>query len=64
MVRLKREAKVIILIYRDPAGIRTQDPHIKSVMLYRLSYGIMLVGSEEPGVKRQYLFSLLPASYY
>ena len=26
----------------DPAGIRTQDPYIKSVMLYRLSYGIML----------------------
>ena len=25
---------------RDPAGIRTQDPYIKSVMLYRLSYGI------------------------
>jgi hypothetical protein len=26
--------------YSDPAGIRTQDPYIKSVMLYRLSYGI------------------------
>ena len=26
---------------RDPAGIRTQDPYIKSVMLYQLSYGIM-----------------------
>ncbi len=26
----------------DPAGIRTQDPYIKSVMLYRLSYGIVL----------------------
>ena len=25
---------------RDPAGIRTQDPNIKSVMLYQLSYGI------------------------
>ena len=24
----------------DPAGIRTQDPYIKSVMLYRLSYEI------------------------
>lgn len=40
MVRLNGDANVIILIYRDPAGIRTQDPHIKSVMLYRLSYGI------------------------
>jgi hypothetical protein len=25
----------------DPAGIRTQDPYIKSVMLYQLSYGIV-----------------------
>ncbi len=24
----------------DPAGIRTQDPYIKSVMLYQLSYGV------------------------
>ena len=26
----------------DPAGIRTQDPNIKSVMLYQLSYEIGL----------------------
>ncbi|MCW3071984.1 MAG: hypothetical protein JWO44_1874 [Bacteroidetes bacterium] len=26
----------------DPAGIRTQDPYIKSVMLYQLSYGILI----------------------
>jgi hypothetical protein len=26
----------------DPAGIRTQDHYIKSVMLYQLSYGIFL----------------------
>jgi hypothetical protein len=26
----------------DPAGIRTQDPYIKSVLLYQLSYGIDL----------------------
>jgi hypothetical protein len=25
---------------RDPAGTRTQDPYIKSVLLYQLSYGI------------------------
>ena len=25
----------------DPAGIRTQDPYIKSVLLYQLSYGIL-----------------------
>jgi hypothetical protein len=23
----------------EPAGIRTQDPYIKSVLLYQLSYG-------------------------
>ena len=28
--------------FRDPAGTRTQDPNIKSVMLYRLSYRINL----------------------
>ena len=28
------------LSIRDPAGIRTQDPNIKSVVLYRLSYWI------------------------
>jgi len=28
-------------ILSDPAGIRTQDPYIKSVMLYQLSYGII-----------------------
>ena len=28
------------LSFCDPAGTRTQDPYIKSVMLYQLSYGI------------------------
>ena len=27
----------------DPAGIRTQDHYIKSVMLYQLSYGIIIL---------------------
>jgi hypothetical protein len=27
-------------VFCDPAGIRTQDPYIKSVLLYQLSYGI------------------------
>jgi hypothetical protein len=31
----------IFLFSSDPAGIRTQDPNIKSVMLYQLSYGII-----------------------
>ena len=26
--------------FGDPAGARTQDPHIKSVMLYLLSYRV------------------------
>ena len=26
--------------FRDPAGARTRDPNIKSVVLYRLSYRI------------------------
>jgi hypothetical protein len=29
--------------FGDPAGARTQDPNIKSVMLYQLSYGICYV---------------------
>ena len=37
----------------DPAGIRTQDHYIKSVMLYQLSYGI----SFKP-------FSLTARSYF
>jgi hypothetical protein len=27
----------------DPAGIRTQDHYIKSLMLYQLSYGIKVL---------------------
>ena len=29
-----------LLFFGDPAGARTQDPHIKSVMLYLLSYRV------------------------
>ena len=29
--------------FGDPAGIRTQDHYIKSVMLYQLSYGIIFL---------------------
>ena len=36
---------------RDPAGIRTQGPYIKSVMLYQLSYGIMHLKSLNAGAK-------------
>jgi hypothetical protein len=34
----------------DPAGTRTQDPYIKSVLLYQLSYGIDPFPSEKRGV--------------
>ncbi len=30
------------LFIRDPAGARTQDPNIKSVVLYLLSYRVIL----------------------
>ena len=29
-------------VISDPAGIRTQDPYIKSVLLYQLSYRVGL----------------------
>ena len=43
--------------FSDPAGIRTQDPYIKSVLLYQLSYGIRkcnkLVKKTSQQTKRQ-----------
>ena len=33
-------------VLRDPAGARTQDHNIKSVVLYQLSYGISVCQSE------------------
>ena len=43
----KRDSKsavsLRIVILSDPAGARTQDPNIKSVVLYQLSYGIILL---------------------
>ncbi len=40
----------------DPAGIRTQDHYIKSVMLYQLSYGIIpfFVGIAKVEIKCSY----------
>ncbi len=34
------ENQEVSFCFSDPAGIRTQDPYIKSVLLYQLSYGI------------------------
>jgi hypothetical protein len=36
-----QKAPTFVEAFRDPAGIRTQDHYIKSVMLYQLSYGII-----------------------
>ena len=39
-LEIKKAALKAALNFGDPAGARTQDPNIKSVMLYQLSYGI------------------------
>ena len=33
-----KKATTPVIAFSDPAGTRTQDPNIKSVVLYRLSY--------------------------
>jgi hypothetical protein len=48
----------------DPAGIRTQDPYIKSVLLYQLSYRILKrlnLESDPAGIRTQdpYIKSVL-----
>ena len=35
-----KKLRISSKLFSDPAGIRTQDPYIKSVLLYRLSYRI------------------------
>ena len=32
-----------VLKYGDPAEARTQDPQIKSLLLYQLSYGVKFI---------------------
>ena len=32
----------VLFVFGDPAGARTQDPNIKSVVLYLLSYRVNL----------------------
>ena len=45
----------------DPAGIRTQDPYIKSVLLYQLSYriGTLHLGRAFPSLVVQKYYGLL-----
>lgn len=46
------------LFFSDPAGARTQDPIIKSDVLYLLSYGIsLLLYQSECKGNRKYLLS-------
>ena len=51
----KRDSKsavsLRIVILSDPAGARTQDPNIKSVVLYQLSYGISAEICASPGAR-------------
>ena len=44
--REKTAALFKAAVLRDPAGARTQDPNIKSVVLYQLSYGIIRANPE------------------
>jgi hypothetical protein len=39
---VQKKPHISVKLSCDPAGIRTQDPYIKSVLLYQLSYGILL----------------------
>jgi len=41
----KKKPEILFLASSDPAGTRTQGPYIKSVLLYQLSYGILLFAS-------------------
>ena len=43
----------------DPAGIRTQDPYIKSVLLYQLSYGIKTHSSKCPSQMRMQNYTFM-----
>jgi hypothetical protein len=50
----------------DPAGARTQDPNIKSVMLYQLSYGIIFLCSTIPitiGIRNHIFMLYHPDNY-
>ena len=45
----------LFLLSSDPAGTRTQDPNIKSVMLYRLSYEIIFDVSVKSGANIEFI---------
>ncbi len=47
------------IVFCDPAGIRTQDPYIKSVLLYQLSYGILSVFESDAKVEFLLIYAKL-----
>ena len=49
--RQQKPVSLRIVILSDPAGARTQDPNIKSVVLYQLSYGINAEICASPGAR-------------
>ena len=44
MDKTKKDRQMTVF-FSDPAGVRTQDPNIKSVVLYQLSYGIIFANA-------------------
>lgn len=54
-IQIKNHAVCVVFYFCDPAGTRTQDPNIKSVVLYQLSYGIFY----PPKRKRRRINSLV-----
>ncbi len=39
---------IAVVFFGESAGARTRDPNIKSVVLYRLSYGFIVLKSRKP----------------
>ena len=57
-----KKATTFVIAFRDPAGIRTQDPNIKSVVLYRLSYWIFNCVSQLR--LQRYIFLIFSQIYF
>ena len=51
-INKKISRKWLIFCFCDPAGARTQDPNIKSVVLYLLSYRVSLLRLQKYGFFR------------
>ena len=42
MNKKRDQSKFRLISFSDPTGARTQDPNIKSVVLYQLSYRVVM----------------------